>query len=60
MKMYYVDEKKISMHLSRYEKNSLLIDFSKFSKIMCHDGFLIMQIMRLEPKKNVTCKKSQV
>ena len=31
------------------KKHSLLIDFSKFSKIMCHDGFLIMQIMRPEP-----------
>ena len=34
--MYYIYRKKNSMDLSGYEKNSLLIDLSKFLKIIRH------------------------
>ena len=36
----YLQEKN-SMDLSRYEKNSLLIDLSKFSKIICHYALMV-------------------
>ena len=37
-KMLYIYGKKISMHLSVYEKY-ILVDLSKFSKIMPHYAF---------------------
>ena len=50
VKMFYIYGKKnLHASLKVWKKHSLLIDFSKFSKIMCHDGFLIMQIVRSEP-----------
>ena len=55
----YWREKNLHASLKVWKKHSLLIDFSKFSKIMCHDGFLIMQIMRLEPKKMWLAKKAK-
>ena len=55
----YWREKNLHASLKVWNKHSLLIDFSKFSKIMCHDGFLIMQIMRLEPKKMWLAKKAK-
>ena len=55
----YLREKNLHASLKVWKKHSLLTDFSKFSKIMCHDGFLIMQIMRPEPKKMWLAKKAK-